>query len=147
MLQALGKKRGPVLFQLPPRWRCNPARLDEFLRALPVGLACAFELRDPRWHNEEVYQLLRRHNAAFCIYELAGFCSPIIHTADFAYVRLHGPVTAYSGCYTRQALRKWVRRLQAWTDLRAVYVYFDNDESAYAPRNALELRALLEGKR
>jgi uncharacterized protein YecE (DUF72 family) len=145
--EMLGKKRGPVLFQLPPHWRCNPARLDEFLCALPVGLTSVFELRDHSWHNQEVYQLLRQHNAAFCIYELAGFCSPVINTADFAYVRLHGPAAAYSGCYSRQALRKWAQRLHAWTDLRAVYIYFDNDESAYATRNALGLQALLEGKR
>ena len=147
VLDALGEKCGPALFQLPPRWRCNPARLEEFLRALPVGRTYAFELRDPSWHNQEVYQLLRSHNAGFCVYELAGFRSPITITADFAYVRLHGPATAYSGSYSRQALRKWAQRLLAWTHLRAVYVYFDNDESAYAARNAMLLQTLLRGHR
>jgi uncharacterized protein YecE (DUF72 family) len=145
--RALGKKCGPLLFQLPPRWRCNPERLAAFLRALPKNRACAFELRDPSWHNREVYALLRRYNAAFCIYELAGFESPPVITADFAYIRLHGPAAyAYGGSYSETALEVWAERIRAWEKLRRVYVYFDNDEAAYATRNALALRALLAGR-
>lgn len=146
--QALGNKCGPLLFQLPPRWRCNPERLAAFLKALPRNRECAFELRDPSWYKPEVYALLRRYNAAFCIYELAGFESPQVITADFAYIRLHGPATyAYGGCYTDSALEAWAERIRGWKKLRRAYVYFDNDEAGYAVRNALALRALLEGRR
>jgi len=145
--QALGNKCGPLLFQLPPRWRCNPERLAAFLQALPGNRECAFELRDLSWHNPEVYALLRRHNAAFCIYELGGFESPQVITADFAYIRLHGPAAyAYGGCYSESALEKWAERIRSWKKLRRVYVYFDNDEAGYAAHNALRLRALLEGR-
>jgi uncharacterized protein YecE (DUF72 family) len=145
--RALGKRCGPLLFQLPPRWRCNPERFAAFLRALPKNRECAFELRDRSWHNPEIYALLRRYNAAFCIYELAGFESPHTLTADFAYIRLHGPSAwAYAGCYSPDVLAQWAQRIRAWKKLRRVYVYFDNDEAAYATRNALELRALLEGR-
>ncbi len=142
-VKGLGGKAGPVLFQLPPRWRCDPERLAAFLRMLPRRLPVAFELRDRSWHDPEVYRLLRRHNAAFCIYDLAGFTAPLEVTADFAYLRLHGPAGAYGGCYSRKQLRGWARRIRSWKELKHVYVYFDNDEAGYAPRNALELKVLL----
>jgi len=146
--RALGNKCGPLLFQLPPRWRCNPERLATFLRALPRNRECVFELRDPSWHNPEVYALLRRYNAAFCIYELAGFESPRVLTADFAYIRLHGPAAyAYGGSYSESTLEVWAERIRGWKKLRRVYAYFDNDEAGYAVRNALALRTLLEGRR
>jgi uncharacterized protein YecE (DUF72 family) len=148
VVRALGNKGGPLLFQLPPRWCCNPERLAAFLQALPKKRECAFELRDPSWHNPEVYALLRRYNAAFCIYELAGFESPQVITADFTYIRLHGPAAyAYGGLYSNRALEAWAERIRGWKQLRRAYVYFDNDESGYAVRNALALRTLLEGRR
>jgi uncharacterized protein YecE (DUF72 family) len=142
--RALGAKRGPLLFQLPPHWGCDPARLAAFLERLPRGLACAFELRDPSWHNREVYDLLARHNAAFCLYDLAGFATPCVLTADFAYLRLHGPAGAYTGRYDAAQLADWARRIRSWKRLRAAYVYFDNDAAAHAAHNALALRALLD---
>jgi len=145
--QALGKKCGPLLFQLPPRWRCNPGRLAAFLRALPKNRECVFELRDPSWHNPEVYALLRRYNAAFCVYELGGFESPHVITADFAYIRLHGPAArAYGGSYSASAMERWAECIRGWKKLRRVYIYFDNDEAGYAAHNALALRVLLEGR-
>jgi uncharacterized protein YecE (DUF72 family) len=143
-VRAFGDRAGPVLFQLPPRWRCNPARLSAFLRRLPRGREYAFELRDPSWHNPQVYALLRRHRAAFCIYQLAGFESPRVVTADFAYVRLHGPgAWAYSGSYSEAALAAWAQTLRGWGKVKRVYVYFDNDEAAFAARDALRLKQLL----
>src|SRR5205085_896558 len=89
--EALGGKLGPILFQLPPKWRVNVERIAEFLEALPKYHCYTFEFREPSWEREEVYALLRKHGAAYCIYELAGYKSPLRFTADFVYVRLHGP--------------------------------------------------------
>src|SRR5439155_684405 len=50
--EALKEKLGPILFQLPPRWRVNLERLDEFLRALPRNHHYAFEFREPSWITE-----------------------------------------------------------------------------------------------
>jgi uncharacterized protein YecE (DUF72 family) len=144
VVRTLGPKCGPILFQLPPRWRCNPQRLAAFLATLPKRHEYAFEFRDPSWHNPEVYALLRRHHAAFCIYQLAGFESPHVLTADFTYVRLHGPAAyAYGGSYSGDALAAWAQEIRGWPRLRQVYVYFDNDEAGYAAQNALALRRLL----
>lgn len=145
VLARLGTKCGPVLFQLPPRWGCNAARLAEFLQALPADLPCAFELRDPSWHRPEVYDLLARRNAAFCVYDIGGYRSPPMLTADFAYLRLHGPGAPYCGRYGTGALREWADLIGSWSGLRAVYAYFDNDQAGYAVADARELRTLLDG--
>lgn len=146
--EALGAKLGPVLFQLPPQWGLNLARLDEFLAALPKYHRYAFEFREPSWNTPSVYELLRRHSAAYCIFELAGFQSPFEVTADWTYVRLHGPGERYQGSYDRRALSAWAARIAEWsTRLKSVYFYFDNDDSAYAAHNALELKRLVRERR
>ncbi len=138
----LGPKLGPILFQLPPRWGRDAARLREFLQALPAKHRYAFEFRDPSWFHRETYALLERHNAAFCVFDLAGLTSPKQLTADFAYLRLHGPSEfPYQGRYTRRQLAGWLKTLQRWQreGARTAYVYFDNDQNGYAALNALEL--------
>jgi uncharacterized protein YecE (DUF72 family) len=143
-VKELGKKLGVVLFQLPPHWRLNLERFESFLKALPKKTRYAFEFREPSWLDARVYKLLERHNAAFCIYELAGFHTPIRVTADFTYIRLHGPTLAkYQGSYSDAVLRNWARRIEEWKQsMEAVYVYFDNDEAAHAIDNALTLKKL-----
>ncbi len=145
----LREKLGPILFQLPPRWRVNVERLEEFLSALPRGTRWryAFEFREPTWLNEKVYAVLRRHNAAFCIYELSGFRTPNKITADWTYVRLHGPGGKYQGSYNNAQLTEWAERIAGWRgQLEAIYTYFDNDQAAYAVRNALELKRLVSAQ-
>jgi uncharacterized protein YecE (DUF72 family) len=143
--QRLGRKLGPILWQLPPKWNVNVERLEEFLSKLPRGGRYAFELRNATWMTDRVYEVLRKHNAAFCIYELAGYQSPIELTAKWTYVRLHGPTQfKYQGSYSDAQLSKWAQRIEDWTrNLDRVYVYFDNDDSAYAVNNALTLKRLV----
>ncbi len=142
--EILGRKLGPILFQLPPWWELNLERFEAFLEALPRGHRYCFELRNATWHTPEVFAALRRHKAAFCIYEIAGFQSGHDLTADFAYVRLHGPGRAYQGSYTDATLAEWAQRIQQWQSrLKQIYIYFDNDQEAFAARNALRLKELL----
>jgi len=143
-IELLGDKLGPVLFQLPPNWQVNVQRLSEFLQLLPASHRYAFEFRNETWNSAEVLELLRRHRVAVCIHHIAGYESPLSITTDFGYIRLHGPGGNYQGCYSDEELGVWARRILGWSsDLAAVYVYFDNDDSGYAPRNALRLRSLL----
>ena len=144
----LGKKLGPVLFQLPPKWKVNLERLEALLEILPREHRYTFEFRELSWMTPEVNRLLERHNAAFCIYELAGYHSPLEITADFAYVRLHGPTAGkYQGSYSHAQLRAWARRIEQWSArLKAVYMYFDNDQAGYAAQNALELKQMIFGR-
>jgi uncharacterized protein YecE (DUF72 family) len=140
----LGRKLGPVVFQLPPFWEVDLDRLEHFLRALPKGHRYAFEFRNPTWHTDAVYRTLQKYNAAFCIFEISGFSSECHITADFTYIRLHGPGGAYQGSYPPATLELWAGRLLKWRkQLRAVHIYFDNDQAGYAVENALSLKQLV----
>lgn len=143
----LGPKLGPVLFQLPPHWRVNTERLIKLLEILPRDLRYAFEFRELSWMTPEVESILKKFNAAFCIYELAGFHSPLTLTADFTYIRLHGPDPGkYQGSYSDERLREWARQIEAWAaQLKAIYIYFDNDQFGYAPANATTLKRMVLG--
>ena len=89
-------------------------------------------------------QLLRRHNVAYCPFHLAGYQSPIEITADITYIRLHGPGGKYQGSYDDRALGDWAERITKWRyELKAIYVYFDNDDSGFAAGDALRLREML----
>jgi len=140
----LKEKLGPVLFQLPPNWEINLDRLENFLHALPAWHRYAFEFRNPTWNTTDLLALLRKHNVAYCPFHLAGYQSPIEITADITYIRLHGPGGKYQCTYSEDALSEWAARIHGWRDeLKAVYVYFDNDDSGYAAFDALRLRELI----
>ncbi len=138
---ALGGKCGPVLFQLPPRWHADLDRLSDFLALLPADRRFAMEFRDPDWHRDEVYGLLRARNVAFCPFELADLTAPRVVTADFTYVRLHGRQARYRGAYDEAALADWSTWLaNNLAEGRDAYVYFDNtDEADHAVRDACRL--------
>lgn len=136
----LAEKLGPILFQLPPRWRANAERLEAFLAALPPGHRYAFEFRDPSWFAPAILDLLARHNAALCLHHMHGFAAPIAVTADLVYVRLHGPEPGYRGSYDEASLAEWAARIHGWrVEGRTVHCYFDNDDSGFAVRDALRL--------
>ncbi len=145
----LGPKPGPVLFQLPPHGRVNAERLEKLLRILPWGVRCAFEFRELSWMNPQVDSILKKFNAAFCVYQLAGYHSPLNITADFAHVRLHSrEIGKYQGSYSEERLRAWARQIETWAaKLKAVYVCFDNDQAGYAAANALTLKSMVFGTR
>lgn len=147
-IEVLGEKLGPVLFQLPPRWRVNAERLETFLKILPAAHRYAFEFRDESWFEPRIYEILARHNAAFCIYDFDRRQSPKEVTTDFVYMRLHGPNGPYRGSYSPQSLIAWAKRLCHWAEAgREVYCYFDNDEEGYAARNAMKLQAMTAKRR
>ncbi|MFW5743928.1 MAG: DUF72 domain-containing protein [Spirochaetota bacterium] len=140
----LGSSLEVVLFQLPPKWRCNPDRLATFLDALPDSYRYAFEFRDPTWYAEEITALLRAHGAAFCIYHLGDHRSPSTVTSDYVYVRLHGAAGRYRGSYSNDELAAWAGAVTSWARSgRDVYLYFDNDQEAAAPRDAMRLVAMV----
>jgi uncharacterized protein YecE (DUF72 family) len=125
-LAALGAKRGPVLFQLPPQMKKDVARLSAFLSLLPEGHAAAFEFRNESWFDDQVYALLRSVGAALCLSEREDNAPPpLVETATWGYVRLR--LEAYS----ESALRQWAERLAA-TGWREIYVYLMHEPTAPA---------------
>lgn len=142
----LKKKLGPILFQLPPHWQRNAGRMKEFLAALPKKHRYAFEFRDPSWFHGEIFALMEKHNASLCSFDIAGQQSMHKLTADFAYMRLHGPSgQKYAGRYTRSQLRIWQRHAEQFLDegAKQVFIYFDNDQLGYAALNALEIQKMI----
>ncbi|MDP9404834.1 MAG: DUF72 domain-containing protein [Actinomycetota bacterium] len=138
-VERLGATAGPTLVQLPPRWRRNTERLDEFLSVAPRTTRWAVELREPSWLHDEVYEVLRRHGAALCIHDLlAGH--PWELTTPWTYVRFHGPNAAehaYAGRYGEQRLSWAAQRLGTWLEQGCdVYAYFNNDDSGFAVQDA-----------
>ncbi len=144
----LAEKTGPILFQLPPAWKVNAERLENLLRVIPPHFRYTFEFRDHTWYTPEIYELLRQYNAAFCIYELANHMSPLEVTADFVYIRLHGPTAfKYQGSYSDETLTFWADKCLEWqAQHKDVYIYFDNDQLGYAGFNALRLQELIREK-
>jgi uncharacterized protein YecE (DUF72 family) len=142
----LERKLGPILFQLPPRWKLNLERLQQFLRILPGEHQYAVEIRDETWLVPEVYELLRKYNAAFCIHDFADMKVPREITADFTYVRFHGPTSAkYWGSYSDRELRGWADWIKEHRrKLVSIYAYFNNDPEGAAVRNALTLKQFLK---
>ncbi len=141
----LEKKLGAILFQLPPSLHVNLRLLEDFLTVLSPKNRYVFEFRHSSWYLPEVYQLLEKYNCAFCIYELAGHVSPAKVTADFVYVRLHGPTSIkYQGSYSDEALQEWAEQCLKWLKTKDVYIFFDNDEKGYAAFNALQLQKIIE---
>lgn len=145
-LEPFGKKLGPVLFQLPPSWNVNTKRLEAFLKVLPDGHRYTFELRDKSWLCDEVYDLLEDHGVALCFYDYKGHQSPQIPTADFIYMRLHGPKTkAYAGSYDGRTLAGYAKKFLNWAaDGKEIYCYFDNDQKSCAPKDAQKLIKSIE---
>jgi uncharacterized protein YecE (DUF72 family) len=129
------KKLGPVLFQLPPNFKCDVARLREFLAGLPSWVRAAFEFRHESWFSEEVYATLRKGGAALCLAESDELETPEVVTADFHYLRLRKET------HSPKAVAERVRRLVRSGD---VCVYFKHEET---PEGALRAEALLRDVR
>lgn len=141
----LGNKLGPILYQLPPNWKCNPDRLRNFLSLLPNNLLHVIEFRDQSWLNEEVFNLLAEYQAAFCIVSMPDFPRLLRTTAPLVYIRMHGSEALYRSCYKEGELKRWAERIKGFlSEGRDVYVYFNNDTLGYAVRNARRLREILE---
>jgi uncharacterized protein YecE (DUF72 family) len=141
--ERLGASLGPTLVQLPPRWRRNASRLDEFLAVVPQTMRWAVELRDASWLRDDVFAVLRRHQAALCIHDLLDG-HPFELTTDWTYMRFHGPhaaTTPYHGAYGPRRLRSWAERLAGELDRgHDVYCYFNNDYEGHAVTDAQWLR-------
>jgi uncharacterized protein YecE (DUF72 family) len=137
------KKLGPVLWQLPGNFQRDDDRLRAALNALPNGRHC-FEFRHPSWFVDEVYDLLRKRRVALVIgdHPERPFQSYEM-TAGWTLVRFHYGHRGRDGNYSAREIEEWAKRIGKWRERTEVFAYFNNDWSAYAVNNALELKRLL----
>ena len=143
-IDGLGGKIGPILFQLPPQMKRDDERLKGFLQALPTARRYSVEFRDPGWYAEPVLTMLADHGVALCLSDHHHAPAPFEMTADFIYLRGHGPGGHYHGRYGEAALKDWAKHIQRWRRERDVFVYFDNDIKSAAPADADQLVGLLK---
>jgi len=160
----LGKKRGVILFQLPPHWKADKQRLEAFLvlcsRFTVYGnkkfmnnepttinrSRFAFEFRDKSWLEDSILAILKKYNAALCIQDSPDWPSKEQVTADFIYLRFHGGKMLYTSNYSDSQLKKWAAKIKNWLASGLdVFAYFNNDAMGYAVRNAKTLEDLIKG--
>jgi uncharacterized protein YecE (DUF72 family) len=140
-LNLLGEKAGPILFQLPPNFRADVPRLKTFFKLLSKKRRYSLEFRHPSWYTPKVFRLLTEQNISLCISDHADAPAPWKRTADFVYIRGHGPTGRYKGHYSPTTLTSWSRRILGWRRRGFdVFTYFDNDQKSAAPADALRLR-------
>jgi len=134
----LGPKLGPVLFQLPPNFKKDVARLGDLLTQFPPDIRCAWEFRHESWFADEVYEALKTGNAALCVADTDAGHTPLVATADFGYFRLRDEG------YVTGDLEKWAGKVkelgESWGD---AYVFFKHEESGTGPKLAREFSRLL----
>ena len=143
----LGDELGPLLFQLPPHMKKDLERLRVFLGLVPPQRRVALEFRNPSWFEDDVFELLRAHDAALCVAETGkdeddgeGDSEPVplVATASWGYLRLR------RDDYTDADLSAWAGRIgaQPWSD---AYVFFKHEDEGVAPRLAQRLMNLAAG--
>jgi uncharacterized protein YecE (DUF72 family) len=131
----LGPKLGPILLQLPPNLRADACLLQRCLGCFPAGIRVAVEPRHPSWWTDEIQNVLTERSAALCWADRKGRpVTPLWRTADWAYLRFHEGAARPWPTYGDAALRSWIRRLSGFED---AHVYFNNDPTGAAVRNAL----------
>jgi uncharacterized protein YecE (DUF72 family) len=140
----LKKRLGPLLFQLPPDLEKDLPLLRGFLQSLPARpYRAAIEFRNPSWFDDEVFALLRQHNAALCVSDGVGdLMVPCLPTADWGYLRLRRLD------YDTARLTLWGERIKAqgWQE---AFVYFKHEDAARGPllaRQLIELTGAAESR-
>jgi len=142
--QKLREHLGPILFQLPPNFSAHPEKLKSLARVLPKNCRFAFEFRHQSWFTAEIFQILRQNGWALVIMSSQNL--PFIPevTADFVYLRFHGPKQLYRSNYTLKELSAYADLIKNWQAQNLdIYAYFNNDFDGFAPKNALALQKLL----
>jgi uncharacterized protein YecE (DUF72 family) len=140
----LGDRLGPMLYQLPPRWRPNAERLDDFLAALPKDRPQAIEMRDRRWYRRDLIDKLDAAGITLVLHDMPDSRAPIRRVGPIVYVRFHGAGERYGGAYSPQMLSAWARRIATWAEDAPVWAYFNNDIGGHAVRDADRLRRGVE---
>jgi uncharacterized protein YecE (DUF72 family) len=142
--KALGRRLGPILWQLPGAMKKNPARLAEFLESLDPEYRYAVEFRDPSWTDREIRELLSAHAVAQVALSSQKMPMNLEVTTDFTYVRFHGLAGGAAHDYNDQELKPWATFLRGCARRGVTaFVYFNNDVNTRAPLNAQRLREMV----
>jgi uncharacterized protein YecE (DUF72 family) len=128
--RSLHSQLGVLLYQLPPYFKKDISRLENFMDSLPADIKAAFEFRNNTWFDNEVYDLLREKNYALCVSDTdENPVNEIIPTADWTYLRLR------KTDYDDYSLKNWKERIseQNWSD---AYIFFKHEDEGKGPEFA-----------
>lgn len=146
----LGAKLGPFLFQLPPSLRADTGLLESLLGGIrkkspAPALRVAIEFRHVSWFAAGILDLLRAYRCGLVRAHSERYpMAPDEATADFVYMRLHGPGQMFASTYSMSELAHWAQTIRSWVNKgKAVFIYFNNDFQAGAAENARALSAML----
>jgi uncharacterized protein YecE (DUF72 family) len=131
---------GPVLFQLPPNLKADLDLLNSFLELVPRKMRAAFEFRHGSWFTEDVFAILKRHEAALCVAETDELQTPKVLTTDFGYCRLRRP--EYSAEERRRIAARMRKQMK---DAGEIYAFFKHEEQPESPLYARELLEWVSG--
>lgn len=133
-----------ILWQLPPNLKKDHNRLDDFLHQVPKRYAHAVEFRHSSWYEDDIFELLKTHNASHVALSSKGMPMNLSVTSDLIYIRFHGLEGGAAHDYTRGELEPWAEFItdQA-AEGRTLYVYFNNDVNVRAPDNAKQLMEMV----
>jgi uncharacterized protein YecE (DUF72 family) len=139
------EKVGVILWQLHPKIKKDLDLLENFLNKLDKNIKQCVEFRDKSWFCSDVYSLLEKYNVAFCIISAPSLPTNIQITTNFAYIRWHGEGKDwYRYDYSDEQLNGWATQIKK-LEVNDVFGYFNNDYDAFAPKNCLKLKKILEG--
>ena len=127
-------KLGPVLFQLPPNLKADPALLKDFLAILPRTVPTAFEFRHESWFTDSTWDLLKSSNVALCIAESETLTTPEVATGPFVYYRFRKP--SYTGEERRSMIDRIEQHVAAGRD---IFAYFKHEETPEGALYAVDL--------
>ncbi len=137
--ELMGENLECIIFQLPPSMKKEIQRVDDFLKTLPKDKKYAVEFRHKSWYDDEVYDVLKKHNTALVWHDFNQEMTKV-QTADFIYMRFHGYTGKYTGSYPDEVLK-------TFTQYKNGYVYFNNTDDCSAPFDALRLKKMIENKK
>jgi uncharacterized protein YecE (DUF72 family) len=142
-LQVLKHKLGCILIQTPPSLKYDLSILETFLKFLTKSVKpleykpdFAIEFRNKNWFTDELYALLKKYNIAFTIAQSSRYPFVKVRTADFLYIRFHGPKELFASLYSHAEMDEWKEYIDKVPKAKKAYVYFNNDFYAYAIDNA-----------
>ncbi len=140
----LKRKLGPILVQLPPNFHFNKDKLKKLMKTIPAKYRIALEARHESWFDPQALDILRKHNAALVFSYGEGIPLDETMTADWLYMRMHGPAGLYDSRYRPGHLKNLADKIRGWRrKAKDIYVYFNNDTKGYAAENARGLKELL----
>lgn len=133
-LDYINNKKGCLLIQFPPGLKIeNFDQLQNLLRMIQAANTnhvwkVAVEFRNTSWYQDEVYDMLNQHNVSLVIHDLPSSATPIISSsANFRYLRFHGPGGRYRGSYPDDFLFEYAQHIKGWiSEEKRVYFYFNN---------------------